>query len=123
MIFTKISMCLTNFCLIKQLTKKLSTHVQNWFAIDTNCIIYRKASTKLLPVQKYNTAGRFPSESENETQKLPADVSQFLFSESWPRVEREWNSLASLGCARTGCIRCKMACHFAKLALSSPPRF
>lgn len=24
--------------------------------------------------------------------------------------------LASLGCARTGCIRCKMACHFAKLA-------
>ena len=30
--------------------------------------------------------------------------------------------LASLGCARTGCIRCKMACHFAKLALSSPPR-
>lgn len=51
MIFSKIGMCLTNFSLIKQLTKKLSAHFQNWFAIDTNCIIYRKASTKLLPVQ------------------------------------------------------------------------
>lgn len=63
-----------------------------------------------------NAISTFPSESENGTEKLPVDVSQFYFRRAKWGFQGGEAPLASLGCARTGCIRCKMACRFAKLA-------
>ena len=102
------SICLTNFLPAKKTCKKAvyTSHE----VIRQQCLPETSANAN------QNATSTFPRESENGTEKLPADVSQFYFSESQPRVQREWNSLASLGCTRAGCIRCKMACHFAKLA-------
>ena len=109
-------MCLTNFLPAKSAYKK---------AVCTSPIVFcqRHKPHNLqtcLPdtsaCAKYNATGRFPSESENRTEKLPADVSQFHFRKAKWGFQGGEAPLASLGCARTGCIRCKMACHFAKLA-------
>lgn len=97
-------MCLTNFLPAKTAYKKTICtfpvvicqrhkphHLQNYLPKTSACA-------------KYKAAGRFPSEPENGTEKLPADVSQFYFRRAKWGFQGGKAPLASLGCTRTGYI-------------------